>query len=259
MSETTLTSSTPQARRRGRRRWRPGRKARHRARDRTLVAGGFDRSTDRAQKPPPTGPCERALGESVRCFNQRFSRRQQVVRTQPDTAAPTALRRKRGFLPLYTMGGRRGGAEWRGLPCTAPTFRGRAELEARMSSTPILVTTTLRTRATESSSRRARYSTGRWARAQHGRDGAQHVLSCGSAVSLRPSSAQKRKAAHEAAALLLLTGRRAIDPTAPAPDEVEISVFGRGFGEAICIHVDGEWIVVDSCLTPEGNPLHFNT
>jgi Metallo-beta-lactamase superfamily len=28
-------------------------------------------------------------------------------------------------------------------------------------------------------------------------------------------------------------------------------VFGRGFGEAICVHHDGEWIVIDSCVNPE--------
>src|SRR5829696_3595895 len=37
----------------------------------------------------------------------------------------------------------------------------------------------------------------------------------------------------------------------PDPDEVEFSVFGRGFGESLCIHQGGgEWIVVDSCLNP---------
>lgn len=31
-----------------------------------------------------------------------------------------------------------------------------------------------------------------------------------------------------------------------------MSVFGRGFGESICVHLgDGEWIVVDSCFHPE--------
>lgn len=39
--------------------------------------------------------------------------------------------------------------------------------------------------------------------------------------------------------------------TPPANDEVELSVFGRGYGEAICVHVgDSEWVVVDSCINP---------
>src|ERR1051325_7480746 len=34
----------------------------------------------------------------------------------------------------------------------------------------------------------------------------------------------------------------------PSSDEIEISVFGPGFGESIVAHIgDGEWIVVDSC------------
>ncbi len=42
----------------------------------------------------------------------------------------------------------------------------------------------------------------------------------------------------------------------PASDELEVSVFGRGFGEAICVHIgDAEWVLVDSCLNPEtGRP-----
>lgn len=38
----------------------------------------------------------------------------------------------------------------------------------------------------------------------------------------------------------------------PTADELEVSVFGRGFGEAICVHLgDGEWVLADSCLNPE--------
>lgn len=37
----------------------------------------------------------------------------------------------------------------------------------------------------------------------------------------------------------------------PAPDELEVSVFGPGFGEAIAIHIgSGAWLTVDSCLDP---------
>lgn len=46
-----------------------------------------------------------------------------------------------------------------------------------------------------------------------------------------------------------------IDGSKPAANEVEVSVFGRGFGEAICLHVEGDWFLVDSCLGPDsGNP-----
>lgn len=38
----------------------------------------------------------------------------------------------------------------------------------------------------------------------------------------------------------------------PAPDELEISVFGPGYGECIVAHLGlGDWIVVDSCLDGE--------
>jgi hypothetical protein len=37
----------------------------------------------------------------------------------------------------------------------------------------------------------------------------------------------------------------------PAPEEIEVTVFGRGFGEAICVHVDQQWFLIDSCLNPE--------
>lgn len=44
----------------------------------------------------------------------------------------------------------------------------------------------------------------------------------------------------------------AIDFTPPASDQVEISVFGPGVGEGLCIHLgDGEWMLVDSCLDPK--------
>jgi len=36
---------------------------------------------------------------------------------------------------------------------------------------------------------------------------------------------------------------------APASDELEVSVFGPGFGECVVVHLgDGKWMVVDSCL-----------
>jgi beta-lactamase superfamily II metal-dependent hydrolase len=42
-----------------------------------------------------------------------------------------------------------------------------------------------------------------------------------------------------------------IDYVGPSSGEFEVSVFGRGFGEAICIHANDEWVLVDSCLNPE--------
>ncbi|MER5522556.1 MBL fold metallo-hydrolase [Streptomyces sp. NPDC002763] len=37
--------------------------------------------------------------------------------------------------------------------------------------------------------------------------------------------------------------------TPPAPDQVEVSVFGPGVGECVVIHLgNGEWMVVDSCV-----------
>lgn len=40
--------------------------------------------------------------------------------------------------------------------------------------------------------------------------------------------------------------------TPPAPHEVEVSVFGPGFGECILVHLGfGNWIVIDSCVDPD--------
>lgn len=39
--------------------------------------------------------------------------------------------------------------------------------------------------------------------------------------------------------------------TAPAPDELEVSIFGPGYGECIVIHYGcGNWLVIDSCIDP---------
>jgi hypothetical protein len=46
------------------------------------------------------------------------------------------------------------------------------------------------------------------------------------------------------------TSERDDRQSAPPATEIEISVFGGGFGEAICLHVGGEWILIDSCLNP---------
>ena len=38
----------------------------------------------------------------------------------------------------------------------------------------------------------------------------------------------------------------------PAKDELEVSVFGPGYGEAIVLHLgEGKWVLVDSCLDPD--------
>ena len=37
----------------------------------------------------------------------------------------------------------------------------------------------------------------------------------------------------------------------PAPDEIEVSVWGAGYGEAIVLHIGGgKWVLVDSCIDP---------
>jgi beta-lactamase superfamily II metal-dependent hydrolase len=42
----------------------------------------------------------------------------------------------------------------------------------------------------------------------------------------------------------------------PRSDEVEVSVFGPGFGECIVVHIGAnEWIVADSCVNTESKPV----
>jgi hypothetical protein len=49
-----------------------------------------------------------------------------------------------------------------------------------------------------------------------------------------------------------LNGTVSID--APANNQIEISLFGPGYGESILIHIgDGNWILVDSCINPINN------
>src|SRR6266568_2380652 len=39
------------------------------------------------------------------------------------------------------------------------------------------------------------------------------------------------------------------DDQAPKRDEIELSVFGPGFGECLLLHLGhGEWLLVDSCV-----------
>lgn len=43
-----------------------------------------------------------------------------------------------------------------------------------------------------------------------------------------------------------------IQENGPAPDAIEVSLFGPGYGEAVAVHIgDNQWILVDSCLAPE--------
>lgn len=38
----------------------------------------------------------------------------------------------------------------------------------------------------------------------------------------------------------------------PASDEIEIAIFGPGYGEAIALHIgDARWLLVDSCINPD--------
>jgi len=42
------------------------------------------------------------------------------------------------------------------------------------------------------------------------------------------------------------------DGTTPAADEVEVTLFGPGYGEAIAVHLgEGIWLLVDSCINPD--------
>lgn len=45
-------------------------------------------------------------------------------------------------------------------------------------------------------------------------------------------------------------------PSPPRPDELEVSLFGPQYGEAVALHVGaGNWILVDSCINPaSGRP-----
>src|SRR5208283_1490967 len=39
--------------------------------------------------------------------------------------------------------------------------------------------------------------------------------------------------------------------TSPAVDEMEVSLFGPGYGESVVIHIGNNlWILIDSCLNP---------
>jgi hypothetical protein len=47
----------------------------------------------------------------------------------------------------------------------------------------------------------------------------------------------------------------AVAANAPSATDVELSLFGPGFGEAVAIHLgDGQWLLVDSCEDAAGQP-----
>jgi len=46
---------------------------------------------------------------------------------------------------------------------------------------------------------------------------------------------------------VLSPGNKQYQP--PAADEVEVSIFGPGYGECVVVHIgNGDWLVIDSCL-----------
>lgn len=46
----------------------------------------------------------------------------------------------------------------------------------------------------------------------------------------------------------MLISSNPIQPAPPTPDEIEISLFGPGFGECCVIHLgENEWLIIDSC------------
>ena len=41
----------------------------------------------------------------------------------------------------------------------------------------------------------------------------------------------------------------------PEPDEIEVSLFGPGYGECVLVHIgNGRWIIVDSCINENSQP-----
>lgn len=51
--------------------------------------------------------------------------------------------------------------------------------------------------------------------------------------------------------MLLIGNENKLINTPPDSDEVEVSIFGSGYGESILLHVGGNnWFIVDSCIDP---------
>ena len=54
---------------------------------------------------------------------------------------------------------------------------------------------------------------------------------------------------------LSFSKRPMVELRGPGSSEIEVSIFGRGYGEAILFHVgDGRWVLVDSLLDADGAP-----
>jgi hypothetical protein len=48
--------------------------------------------------------------------------------------------------------------------------------------------------------------------------------------------------------------------TPPASNEIEVTLFGPGYGEAIAVHLgDGAWMMVDSCIDPDSKATASGT
>lgn len=46
--------------------------------------------------------------------------------------------------------------------------------------------------------------------------------------------------------------------TPPNPNEIEVSLFGPGKGEALALHLgQGKWMLVDSCRKKQNTPVHL--
>lgn len=46
-----------------------------------------------------------------------------------------------------------------------------------------------------------------------------------------------------------------LNRTPPDPAEIEVAMFGPGYGESILVHIgNGEWLVIDSFLDPDRRP-----
>ena len=40
-----------------------------------------------------------------------------------------------------------------------------------------------------------------------------------------------------------------VDTSAPSAREIEVSLFGPGYGECVLVHLgEGQWMIVDSCV-----------
>src|SRR5207245_4671337 len=101
---------------------------------------------------------------------------------------------------------------------------------------------------TPRSSSQERCSTGLWATASAWAANGGESRSCTSVASRRRLRPRCRR---------LRRGRKTCGPSwtvpdpdlRPGPDEIELSIFGPGFGECLLVHLgDADWMMVDSCM-----------